>query len=227
MPESSKEESLVCRMVLPLPEGYCCYRDVSVHRPDVDFEVLGCMPLNPKLMVEDVRVRGTRVNGDLVEELRKSWDVKSVEVVKSSRTAVVHRLTLATCPIISIHQDLQLLPTFPFTVKNGTVTMLVTGSTEKVRTLFARLRERVPGTTFSSIRRTFVDGKESLLTPRQVEVFQAAMSAGYWDVPRRTNLTLLAQVFHVSKSTLSEILANIESRLLHEVGEEHLHPLPF
>ncbi len=223
----SDEESLVCRMVLPLPEDYCCYRDVSIQHPHLNFEVLGCMPLDSETMVEDVRVKGPGASEDLLQELRKSWDVKSAEVVRYSGNSTVHRLTLATCPIIAIHQDLHLLPTFPFGVKNGTVTMLVTGSPEQVRQMFARLKERIPDVTFSSIRRTFVDGRESLLTPRQVEVFQTALSAGYWDVPRRTNLTLLAEVFHVSKSTLHETIAQIENRLLHEVSEEHLRPLPF
>ena len=217
---------MVCRMVLPLPKGYCCYREVSVRHPDLDFEVLGCMPLGPKQMVEDVQVRGTHMNGNLLDELRKSWDVESVKVVKSAGNSTVHRLTLATCPIILIHQDLHLLPTFPFVVKEGVVTMLVTGSPEQVRQMFTRLKEHVPEVTFSSIRRTYVDGEESLLTPRQVQVFRTAMSAGYWDVPRRTNLTLLAEVFHVSKSTLHETIAQIESRLLHEVRNEHLRLLP-
>ncbi len=225
MTENDPDHHLVCRMSLPLPEGYCCYRDVSVSHPDLDFEVLGCMPVGPDQMVEDVRVKGTNVDGALLDELRKSWDVKSVEVVQSSGNSTVHRLTLATCPIIAIHQDLRLLPTFPFGVKDGIVTMLVTGTVEQVRSLFARLKEHLPGVTFAAIHRSCVDGRESLLTPRQVEVFQTAMAAGYWDVPRRTNMTLLAEVFHVSKSTLSETLANIESRLLHEVRDEHLSSL--
>lgn len=227
MLERDRIESLVCRMVFPLPKDYCCYRDVSIHHPDLDFEVLGCMPIDAKTMVEDVRVKGPGVSEDILQDLRKSWDVKSVEIVRTSGNSTVHRLTLATCPIITIHQDLHLLPTFPFGVKNGSVTMLVTGSHEQIYQLFTRLKERIPNVAFSSIRRTYVDGKESLLTPRQLEVFQTAMSAGYWDVPRRTNLTLLAEAFHVSKSTLHETIAQIESRLLHEVKEEHLNPVPF
>lgn len=225
MQDKVADDALVCRMVFPLPENYCCYREVSIQHPQLEFEVLGCMPFDSKMMVEDVRVKGLSPDVDILPELRKSWDVKSVEVLRSSRNSTVHRLTLATCPIVSIHQDLHLLPTFPFGVRNGSVTMLVTGTHDQIRQLYTRLKERVPEVTFSSIRRSYVDGKEGLLTPRQVEVFQTAMSSGYWDVPRRTNLTDLADVLNVSKSTLHETIAQIESRLLHEVREEHLRPI--
>jgi hypothetical protein len=219
------EGVMVCRLVLPLPKGFCCYGPVSLNHPDMKFEILGCMPIDKEKMVEDVRVQG--ISDGIIEELQKSWDVKAVEVVKSSKNTVVHRLTLATCPIISIHQDLHLLPTFPFAVKNGVAMILVTASAQKVRELYARLKEQIPGTQITSVRRTYVDGKESMLTPHQLEVFRMALSAGYWDVPRRTTLTDLASITHRAKSTLAETLAMIENKLLHEVSAEHLDRLPF
>ena len=50
-----------------------------------------------------------------------------------------------------------------------------------------------------------------LLTPRQREVFEVASREGYWDVPRRINLTELAGLLNVAKSTLSNQLQRIES----------------
>ena len=59
-----------------------------------------------------------------------------------------------------------------------------------------------------------------LLTPRQREVFEVASREGYWDVPRRINLTELAGLLNVAKSTLSNQLQRIESAVFHAFTEE-------
>ena len=55
---------------------------------------------------------------------------------------------------------------------------------------------------------------------RQREVFEVASREGYWDVPRRINLTELAGLLNVAKSTLSNQLQRIESAVFHAFTEE-------
>lgn len=51
---------------------------------------------------------------------------------------------------------------------------------------------------------------ERLLTPRQQEVLVAALEAGYYDTPRESTLTDLAEDLDTAKSTLSETLHRAE-----------------
>jgi predicted DNA binding protein len=62
--------------------------------------------------------------------------------------------------------------------------------------------------------------RSRLLTPRQREVFEIASREGYWDVPRRINLTELAGLLEVAKSTLSDQLQRIESAVFHAFTDE-------
>lgn len=52
------------------------------------------------------------------------------------------------------------------------------------------------------------------LTGRQKEVVKAAVSQGFFEFPRRTNLTELSKLVGVKPSTLSEILRGAERRIM-------------
>ena len=58
-----------------------------------------------------------------------------------------------------------------------------------------------------------------LLTVRQREVFDLAVSEGYYDNPRRITLTALAEMAGVSKSTLCEMIHLIEKNIIDEFAE--------
>ena len=52
------------------------------------------------------------------------------------------------------------------------------------------------------------------LTPRQHEVILRALDKGYFDYPRKTNLSALAKELKITKSTLVEILRRAERKTL-------------
>ena len=52
------------------------------------------------------------------------------------------------------------------------------------------------------------------LTGRQREIMTAAVSQGFFEFPRRTNLTELSKLVGVKPSTLSEILRSAERRIM-------------
>ena len=112
--------------------------------------------------------------------------------------------------------DLGVVPRTPFEVRDGWVEWTVEGSREQMRHLVNRFRsDEIPHRVLStrSIR-------SRLLTPRQREVFEIASREGYWDVPRRINLTELAGLLEVAKSTLSDQLQRIESAVFHAFTDE-------
>lgn len=223
--ESSGEKSdvVVCRFTLPIPDAchsYC--RRVSLLHPELEFEVLSHIPVGREEMVEDIRVTGSQLNQNLAEELRGTEGVKGIETLRQSTTDAVFRVRTHTCPIIKVHQELQIPPSFPFTFHSGIENILVVTSEAKMRELFAKVKEVIPGASLVSVRHEFVVTSECLLTPRQREFFRMAMELGYWDIPRRVSLADLARQANVAKSTFSEALASIEKKLISDIAREHL-----
>lgn len=60
------------------------------------------------------------------------------------------------------------------------------------------------------------DAPAALLTERQLEVVEAALAAGFYDVPRECSLTELAADLDVDKSVASRILRRAEGRVMRE-----------
>lgn len=60
------------------------------------------------------------------------------------------------------------------------------------------------------------DAEESLLTDRQREILETAVSEGYYDVPRRASRDDLAETLDLSGGTVSEHLRKIEATVLRE-----------
>jgi predicted DNA binding protein len=112
--------------------------------------------------------------------------------------------------------DLGVVPRTPFEVRDGWVEWTVEGTREQMRTLIDRFRtDEIPHRLLSTRSTT-----SRLLTRRQREVFEVASREGYWDVPRRINLTELASLLKVAKSTLSNQLQRIESAVFHAFTDE-------
>jgi len=112
--------------------------------------------------------------------------------------------------------DLGVVPRTPFEVRDGWVEWTVEGSRETMRSLVNQFRADETPHRLLSTRST----GSRLLTSRQREVFEVASREGYWDVPRRVNLTELAVLLGVAKSTLSNQLQRIESAVFHAFTEE-------
>lgn len=56
--------------------------------------------------------------------------------------------------------------------------------------------------------------RDSVLTHRQREVMNKAISLGYFEFPRKIGLTQLAEVLQIKASTLSEILRSAQRKIL-------------
>lgn len=212
---------IICRIEMPLPENYPTYhREITTAHPDASFEVLSRSETDKGDVIEDINVSGRLESKELEDELKMGRNIKEVEVLETSELASVFRVTLKKTPVTKIYSELHLLMRYPVDFSGGVVKLLVVAHTDKVQKLFSRLKEIAPGTTISAIHHNAAGNAPDTLTPRQREVFKLAMDAGYWDVPRRTNLTSLATQARVSKSTMWETLATIEMKLMRDLKEK-------
>ena len=109
-----------------------------------------------------------------------------------------------------------LLPRTPFQVRDGWVRWEFDAPGERVKQLISELQAAlVP----HRIRSIGIQGKR-LLTERQRHIFENVMEAGYYEYPRRINLTQLAERLNTSTSSLSETLMRIEKRVMQDFQDE-------
>jgi len=54
---------------------------------------------------------------------------------------------------------------------------------------------------------------DSLLTPRQLEILTQSLSNGFFDIPRKKSLSILAKEIGISPSALSENVRRINKKL--------------
>ncbi len=211
---------LAARLILPIPpEFQCPFGDLSRGQPRFQIQVLSAMILDSREVVEDVRLVGSPPFPSPEEAAPPSPYTLRVEILRQSPRTRVYRRHGTECPLMASFQEHGLLPNYPFRIENGRYNILVTGTSGQVQALYLSLKKEWPDISIESIHHLSGDGNGSLLTPHQADIFRTALSAGYWDVPRRTNLSELSQRLSVTRSTLSHLLAQIESKLLHEARE--------
>ena len=212
------EHYLVGRLKVPMPKDYHGLQRASVAYPECVFEIASFMISGDELTVTFCIV-GDASAEEVREILLGSPGVRDVEFFASHGgkglfrvSSDVPRPSLA----LTLHRN-KVLPDFPYEVKDGVINLEIVTSLEKFYAIHEATRQDFPDTQLVSIRHEYVTGLESLLTPRQLEIFRIAMFAGYWDVPRRTTLTDIALSLNRSKSTVAETLSTIEMKLLHHL----------
>lgn len=80
-----------------------------------------------------------------------------------------------------------------------------------LRVLFEKLENKDIHTRVREITEV---RRESVLTRRQKEVLDKAINLGYFEFPRRTDLTQLARLLNIKPSSLSEILRSAQRKIM-------------
>lgn len=225
MSASDAKDVVVCRILMPLPSNYSSYHArLMANHPDYEFMILGRMEIGEGSLLEDISVKGPGIPEVLTEELKRGKGVKSVEFLGRSPDNQVHnyRLTIEMAPLARILKELQVLVRYPIPFQEPVAKILVVASKPRVRELLRRMKEIAPDTSIQAINTHRLEGSRGSLSARQLEVFRVAISAGYWEVPRRTSLTELAKRLGIAKSTLSGMLATIENKLMLEAKDLYL-----
>ena len=196
------------RIEVRLPEGHWS-GDVSRAKPEAVLRIEETMPLG--------RGRGKAQiysSEDIEAQLNQHPGVESIISLNKNRYSV--DIAPGGGGHLKAIRKSGVVPQSPFEVRDGWVGWTIECSNEQSRELVSNLREdnipfRVLSTRTSEVR---------LLTPRQREVFEAALREGYWEEPRRITLSSLANLLGVAKSTLSVQLHAIESNVIGEFADE-------
>jgi predicted DNA binding protein len=171
--------------------------------------------------LENVRIHSPEA-GAWEDELRTFKDVYDVEMFGSpGRVCNLH--VVQQTPIFALlFRKLNLMWRLPISIKNGISTWVVIGTEESMRRLEQELRSQSLDLTIEYVRHRAGEKGRALLTRRQAEIFRKAMSAGYFEVPRHITLTALANQLGMAVSSLSEILAVVEKKILQDAQADLL-----
>lgn len=110
----------------------------------------------------------------------------------------------------------------PFAVADGVATWELTTSPERFSALGEHLEAAGVDYDVEYVHEIGDDPVAGILTDRQREVLLAALERGYYDTPRKSTLTEVAEALDVSKATCSDILHRAEGCLVAWFVEEHL-----
>lgn len=151
---------------------------------------------------------------DYTDELAKMPAITSAK----RQSPVGHRtdylITLGLTPeYMLVATRLGALLRYPRVIENGKLTVEVVARARRLRTLVRRLRQIARDVEVLSFGPGPMRTSIGNLSGRQTALLHRALGAGYFDVPRRINLTRFAQTLGKGKSSVSRALALIEKRL--------------
>nr|WP_256948861.1 helix-turn-helix domain-containing protein [Halorubrum ezzemoulense] len=114
----------------------------------------------------------------------------------------------------------------PVEIRDGVARVDVTGNHERVAEFGDALRDVGAAFEVEYVQQRINPGGS--LTERQREVLFEAVDRGYYDVPRETTLTEVADHVGIAKSTCSEVLQRVERTIVREfVDDLPRRPLDF
>lgn len=184
--------------------------DLSSGVPDGEFRLLAAMPTGEGVGSATLFAAGVDVPA-VVDAMRAADAVRSAEPMDASEHAGVIRFE-TTEPFLQAPVREAGIPFEPpLRIRDGVATLTVTTTDEPLSALGDAVRERGYGFEVEAVYDTVESGGP--LTERQAEVLEAAVEHGYYESPRGIELTELAELLGVRKSTMSVTLRRAEGRL--------------
>lgn len=200
---------LTARLRVSLPPD-AWITEVSSQFPDAEFRLLTGVALDDGAL-ELGEIRGGPVDA-AVEATRSHPRVSDYNLLYADDRRALARYRTSDAGLYDLAVDTTLPPEYPVVVSDGRFVYELSGSREEFDALRATLDEAdVSYELLSLVTRSESTG---LLTDRQREVLGVARRSGYYEVPRRTTLSSVAEQVGIDTSTASEILRRAEGRLV-------------
>ena len=190
---------------------------LSRAQPDVTFRVLAALPTG-ETGVGLVELTGPNL-GAVIEEMNAREAVLTVDVLaESDERMLIEFETTEPLLLFSVQESgVPLEP--PIEIVDGEATVEVTATQDRLSDFGTQLEQFGMHFDVDYIRRG-VESTEQLLTDSQRDLVLTAVERGYYDTPRESSLTELADHLGMAKSTVSETLHRAESAIISEFVAE-------
>lgn len=190
--------------------------DISGRYPDVRFRVLAALPSDDQTGVGLLELEGSDLP-TVVGEIERDDGVSELDLLESSNNTALLQFTTSQPLLLLSMRDAGIPLELPIVIQGGTATVDVTAPHEQLSALKSQFD--MLGVNFEVAYLYETTSTERLLTERQEEIVAAAIEQGYYDTPRTSTLTELADELDIAKSTLSETLHRAEGRIVKQFGE--------
>ncbi|RQG96264.1 helix-turn-helix domain-containing protein [Natrarchaeobius oligotrophus] len=184
--------------------------ELSEAYPDAIFTLLSGYPVDGRA-VELGEITADDPNA-VVETLDAHPAITDLEVLKSTGSRSLGKYETTDTALYEFVEASKLPIEFPVVVRNGWFEFDLTGTREELERLRTTIEAAGGAYELQSIVSTTDD--DALVTDRQREVLEAAIRAGYYEVPRECTLADLAATLDVDKSTASTVLRRGEATVL-------------
>ncbi|MGY5855524.1 MAG: helix-turn-helix domain-containing protein [Candidatus Thorarchaeota archaeon] len=162
---------------------------------------------------------------DYVRALKKSSSIVEVRVTHESPeqywTEVVHQLKKK-----SIHETILesgCMSKLPIVIEGGTQKhYLLAPDQDAFRLAFDTLRSRFLKVRVLNVRRSLGGSLGPHLTKKQSDAIKLAISKGYYEMPRQTEIEPLAKKLKIKRVAMQERLRRAERTIMNQFAEEYL-----
>ncbi len=185
-----------------------------------DITMLDCKDFGNKEMAMLMEIRAPKCNlEDVLMGLRRTKLFTRIYAAQSHNSKCLFVGILNRLPICqAAHDSYVLCVTCAYNSKVRPLQWdILVKDQDALGTLLSRLEQMSIGAKMTSVSSV---SREDGLTSRQREVLEKAVSMGYFEFPRRTNLGALASALEVKPSTLSEILRSLERKIVAKYAAE-------
>lgn len=215
-PSSEVGHLTVCRLRLSLPEKMWITL-LNRKYPEATTSVVGQLVADRERTLVDLKVHSGTPQ-DWAATIISLPEVLSVDKLGSAGLTSTLRVTFKTHPLYQAFNTLNLMWRLPAPVRDGVIHIAMVGSDESIRKMVEMWRAHHLEVRIDSVRHTEEESK-ALLTQRQEYIFRKAMTAGFYDVPRRVTLSDLSRSLGLAVSSLSEIMAIVEKKMLEKADD--------
>ena len=191
--------------------------DLSTEYPNVEFRALAAVPTG-ETGVGLVELSGP-TRPEVIRRIQDRETIVSLALLGESddRTLIQFETTEPLLLFSITESGIPLEP--PVEIRDGRATVEVTASQDRLSTFGSQPEQFGMSFDVEYVRRT-LDSTEQLLTDRQRDLIVAAVQQGYYDTPRESSLTALADHLGMAKSTVSEMLHRAEETVVKEFAAE-------
>lgn len=183
---------------------------LSERHPESRFRVLGAWPTGGQLRV--LIETSTTALSSLKETFAAVPTLIDVEVRDAADEKILFEVTTPTPVPHGAMAESGVVPSFPLLLEEGWLVGDLITSREQLSAFRDELD--TAGIKYQVISVPEREEQKDVLTPRQQEVVDLAIEHGYYDFPRRSTLTDLAEILDVNKSVVSRTLQRAESHLI-------------
>lgn len=209
-------------LTVTLPDG-TWIKDVSTGHSEARFRVLAALPgENEGFGLVEITAADPR---PVLSDMEDHPAITRVELLQAGEERAMVQFETTQPLLLFSARESRMPIELPVEIVDGTTTLELTASRDHLSEL-ARQFESF-GLEYTVEYVSPRSESDRLLTDRQRELLTTAIEMGYYDTPRKSSMTELAEALDIAKSTCSETLHRAEEKVIKRFADQELRdPTP-